>query len=194
MTEPIHFVHQSLWDRLRGLDPNEVSKRAKVEWKERGYLVPFLDELYLVDLKGEFIAVKGKGVSPELQVAVLEYLVGAKELEPSGRWVSLKDLKGGRGFAQSHPLPLELVLRRYGNDPDGFRDKGLALGGEPASYGDLSFILRALPRIPVLLIFWRGDEEFPPRLNFLFDLTASQHMRLDALYGLAIEVIKRYSS
>lgn len=194
MTEPIHFVHQSLWERLKGLEPQEVSKRAKVEWDGKGYLVPFLDELYLVDPTGRFVPVKGQEVSAELQVAVLEYLIGAKELEPSERWVSLKDLKGGRGFAQSHPLPLELILKRYGDDLDDFRAKGFALGGEPASYGDLSFVLRALPRIPVLLVFWKGDEEFPPRLNFLFDVTASEHMRLDALYGLAIEVIKRYSS
>lgn len=194
MSEPVHFVHPSLWERLRKCDPKDVERRALVAFREGMYLVPFLGELYGVDPNGAFIPLRGKGPSPELQVSVIEYLLGAKELEPSGRWMLMKDLKGGRGFAQSHPLPHEGILGLYGRDREGFLQRGLQLGGEPMRFGDASVILKPLPRIPMLFVLWEGDEEFPPRLNVLFDQTASEHLRLDALYGLAVEVIRRYSS
>lgn len=194
MSEPIHFVHPSLWERLRRCEPEDVARRALVEVREGKFVVPFLGDLYLVDPEGEFRALRGEEPSAELQVSVIEYLLGAKELEPAGRWVLMKDLKGGRGFAQSHPLPQEKILEVYGRDREGFLRRGQELGGEAMGFGDASVLLKPLPRIPMLLVLWEGDEEFPPRLNCLFDPTAAEHLRLDALYGLAVEVIRRYSS
>jgi len=194
MAAPIHFVHQSLWQRLRERDPGEISKRALIEFDGHRFLIPFLGDLYAVDPQGEFLVLKGPEPSAELQVSVIEYLLGAKEIESLGRWVMMKDLKGGRGFAQSHPLPLEGIMERFGRDREGFVQKGRSLGGKVFKFGDASILLKPLPRIPMLFVLWEGDEEFPPRLNVLFDPTATEHMRLDALYGLAVEVCRRYSS
>jgi len=194
MTEPIHFVHKSLYNRLNELDPWDVSRRSLIRYDGQRFIIPFLGDLYALDPKGELTVLSGKEATPELEVSILEYLIGAKEIEPQGRWVSLKDLKGGRGFAQSHPLPLDGLLQKYGKDPQGFLKKGIELGGEVKRVGDAGIILHPLPRIPMLLVLWKGDEEFPPRLNVLFDPTSQEHLRLDALYGLAIEVIRRYSS
>ncbi len=196
MTEPIHFVHPHLWERLKKELPEDVCRRAKVKFEEGVYKVPFLRDLYGVDpQKATFKVIKAPQVpSPELQVGVLEYLLGAKDLPLKGRWVLMKDLKGGGAFAASHPLPLEPILERYGQDPDGFGRKGVELGGERASFGDASLKFWALPRVPLLFVLWRGDEEFPPRLSVLFDPTAPEHMPLDALYGLAVEICHRLSS
>jgi len=194
MTEPIHFVHKSLYERLNQLDPLEVSKRSLIKYDGQRFIIPFLNDLYFLDPKGKLIVVSGREATPELEVSILEYLIGAKPIEPHGRWVSLKDLKGGRGFAQSHSLPLDELLQRYGRNPQGFLKKGIELGGKVKSVGDAGIILHPLPRIPMLLVLWKGDEEFPPRLNVLFDPTSQEHLRLDALYGLSIEVIRRYSS
>jgi len=194
MSEPVHFVHKSLYERLSSLDPLEVSRRSLVRYDGQRFLIPFLNDLYALDPQGALIVLSGRKVTPELEVSILEYLIGAKQIEPQGRWLSMKDLKGGRGFVQSHPLPLEGLLQKYGRAPQAFLKKGVELGGEVKRVGDAGIILRPLPRIPMLLVLWKGDEEFPPRLNVLFDPTAQEHLRLDALYGLAIEVIRRYSS
>jgi hypothetical protein len=42
-------------------------------------------------------------------------------------------------------------------------------GAVPFNQGDVSVLVRALPLVPIALILWRGDEEFPPEGNILFD-------------------------
>ena len=44
-----------------------------------------------------------------------------------------------------------------------------ALGGQPADYGDVAVTVSGFPRVPVTVVLWRGDEEFPPDGNMLFD-------------------------
>lgn len=193
MTEPIHFIHPSLWERLSELEPEEVCRRAMVGLEGDAYRVSFLKEVYAVDPKARtFLPLQeGPEPSPELKVAVINYLIGAKEIPPKGKWVLPKDLSGGRGFSASHTFPVEPILEQYGSDPEGFLRKGISLGAEREAFGDASLKFPALPRIPVLFVLWRGDEEFPPRINVLLDVTATEHMQVDALYGLVIEVCRR---
>ena len=46
---------------------------------------------------------------------------------------------------------------------------GETFGAEPSDQGDVSVLVKALPLVPVALIIWKGDEEFPPEGNILFD-------------------------
>jgi hypothetical protein len=46
-------------------------------------------------------------------------------------------------------------------------------------YGDASFTLHALPRIPITFILWEGDDEFPPLIRTLFDPTIPGYLPLE---------------
>jgi hypothetical protein len=43
------------------------------------------------------------------------------------------------------------------------------LGGRAIDAGDAGFEFAVFPRVPIQLILWEGDEEFPPEANILFD-------------------------
>ena len=74
--------------------------------------------------------------------------------------------------------------RKFGRRPDDFFEAGLSLGGVRVNYGDGGLIFQALPRIPVLCVLWAGDDEFPAKVNMLFDPTIEQHLALDTIWGL----------
>ncbi|RLA80135.1 MAG: hypothetical protein DRG36_03780 [Deltaproteobacteria bacterium] len=196
MTEPIHFLHPSLWERLSELEPAEVCRRAKVAHEGGTYIVRFLNELYRIDPKGRRFELLDDPLSQgapsvELQVVLITYLLNAKDLPLAGKWVQGKGLRGGVRFFASHPFPLEPLLERYGRDPQAFLQRASLLGGERERFGDAGVRFLALPRVPICLVLWKGDEEFEATISVLFDATADRHLPLDALYGLVLEICRR---
>jgi hypothetical protein len=126
-------------------------------------------------------------LSIELQLLILQYLIQAKDLPLGGKWISEKELKNGEMFYRGvHSLdmfknPLE---GRFGTRPDHFLEAGLSIGGVEVDHGDIGFQFQGLPRIPVLLILWAADDEFPAKVTILFDPTIEHHLALDTIWGL----------
>ncbi len=121
------------------------------------------------------------------RLSMLWYLVQAQHIPPSGNLVSPRQLPGGLIYARgSHILPLDELTERYGGDTGTFLKKAGALGGEYCDYGDACTMLYPFPRVPVLLVLWRKDEEFPARAELLLDATCSQHLRPDIIWSTAM--------
>ncbi|MBF0538534.1 MAG: DUF3786 domain-containing protein [Nitrospirae bacterium] len=105
----------------------------------------------------------------------------------SERLVPPEGLKGGEMFFKgAHALPLDKLAARFGADRDGFLDRGIALGGEVVSLGDVAIRVSPFPRVPVVLILWLKDDEFPARVNLLFDSTCEFHLPLDMNWNVAM--------
>ena len=122
-----------------------------------------------------------------LRLALLWYLVKATGDRPRGVLVSPARLPGGDLFARgTHVLPLDALAARYTECPEAFLAAGAALGGRPAPYGDAAVELPALPRVPVTLLLWTADDEFPARADLLFDVTAPRHLPTDVLWAIAM--------
>ncbi len=69
----------------------------------------------------------------------------------------------------------------------GFIERGLRFGAEIVQYGDAAVRLFPLPRVPVTIILWLEDEEFPARANLLFDSTVDYQISLsDIVWSIAM--------
>jgi hypothetical protein len=53
-------------------------------------------------------------------------------------------------------------------------------------YGDTSVRLFPFPRVPVVLIIWKQDKEFPARADILLDSTCSEHLPTDIIWSTAM--------
>ena len=106
----------------------------------------------------------------------------------TGRLVQPVNVKGGDIFFRgTHVLPLDKLALKYGNDKTGFLKRGTDLGGMQMNYGDASVKLFPFPRLPVVIILWQEDDEFPSRADILFDSTCEFHLALDILWSTAME-------
>jgi len=122
------------------------------------------------------------GAVPEPVVTLLShYLVASDGTEPAGTWISFADLPGGRVYCSAwRGYTGKALVRRFGNDVDAVRAAAVRLGREALDLSsDLAIRLDVLPKVPVALLYWAGDEEFEPRADFLFDATASHHLPTD---------------
>lgn len=199
VTEPIHTVHPKLWERLLQLDPAEVCRRSGAQFDEASglYLIDYLRERYHISPSRRIIEAVSDPTSQEdpsieLKVIFITYLLNAQEIPLADKIVAGSNLTGGKTFFQgSHQFPLDPLIERYGRDVEGFLARGISLGATQERYGDVGFRLAALPRVPVIMVLWGVDEEFPARLSVLFDASIEQHLPLDGVYGLVTEICRR---
>lgn len=199
MEEHIHFLHPSLWENLVQADPEDVCRRSGAHFEDStdSYILDFLQERYLIsphsrDFKPLAGPIPAGAPSVDLQVTLITYLLSAQEIPLVGKLVSGSNLRGGMTFFQgAHRLPIEPLVEKYGRDPEGILAKGLSLGATQEKFGDAGLRFPALPRVPVIMVLWAGDDEFPSKLNVLFDASIEQHLHLDAIYGLVREICLR---
>lgn len=131
-------------------------------------------------------------VNIETGLSIVFYLLRAAEKPLAGEWVSEKDLPGGVTFFRgSRSAPVHIIADRFGDDLDGFRESCLARGGVAADMADAAFVFRALPRVPVAVLYWRPDEEFGAEAKLLFDRSISEHLPIDIIFGITEELCAR---
>ena len=178
------------WKRLRALPPPDVAGRSKCVYSESfGYYeVNFLGSMVWVDPHRErFLSPHGEvmDLSLEDSLPILVYLAEAQNIPLAERLVSPKDIKGGEMFFRGpHSFPVAPLEQAFGDNKDGFLAAGEKCGGVPGTLGDASFQVMAFPRVPLQVLLWLTDEDFPAQISFLFDATIEQHFPLDVIFAL----------
>ena len=64
------------------------------------------------------------------------------------------------------------------------------LGAEAIAGGDLGYAFELFDGLKIGLLFWHGDEEFYPRVRYLWDQNAKQYIRYETMY-FAVELLRR---
>lgn len=188
---------EKAWNVLRDLEPAMVCRNAMVAFDPATgiYLLRSFGMDVSVDTEKKIIssqAPEGDLLLERLgyfsRLSILFYLISARDIPLSGRLVRPENLKGGHIFFRgTHVLPLDKLASRYTGDAEAFLKRGDELGGGQLAYGDASVRLFPFPRIPVDIILWQEDEEFPPRADLLFDSTCELHLALDILWSIAMK-------
>lgn len=186
---------EKAWEALGSLEPQGVAVRAEVRYDDASghYVVPSFGDEFLVSPSSRSVSCRGSQgemllSTPEFffKLSILWYLVCAKEIPLSGKLVNPVHVKGGMMFAQgTHILPLEELAERYGGDRAQFEKVGKDLGGTIAQYGDTAVQVWPFPRVPVVAALWSADEEFPARVDLMFDATCDRHLPTDVLWSVA---------
>ena len=196
MPEKILSGDQLAWALLTEQEPSTICKQADVQYDfiANKFIMHCFGQEILVDAANNTIVSHtplGKrllhGLGYFFDIAALWYLGKAKNIPPSGRMISPASLGGGEIFRRgTHVLPLEKITASYGSDFDGFYKRGMELGGQHMEYGDASLRLYPFPRVPVTMILWGADAEFPARADMFFDVTCEQHLPTDVIWSTAM--------
>ena len=183
--------------RIKEMDLEERAKRAGADYRrvENGekIILRFFSEPYHLHFPQiEFSSPTKKTVSLVARILLLHYLMRADGSPLIGKWVGYKDIPGGLLYASVFARRVtEPLLRKFGKSTKRFREMGIELGGEPAGAGDVSFILRVFPFIPLQYVLWEGDEEFPPAVQLLFDASVDHYLPLEDIVVLGQMVTGR---
>ena len=169
-------------EELSGKDLNQIAVYAGAEMRggeeERSCIcLEFLKKEILIswpDIEFSYNKTPEKEVSIQEKVLLLHYLHGAYALKgPTvvGEWISFQEVPDGKFYLDAfHRRARDPLVRAFGEKPELLeRLAKEAFQAVPADQGDVSVIVQALPLVPIELILWAGDDEFPPSGNILFD-------------------------
>ncbi len=180
---------------LGSIDPGAAAAERGVEYDaDRGlFRVVFLGQSMTVSFpSGEVHVPGGKRQSGAVVVVALHYLTYRGEPLRSEGWLAYREMPGGRVFSSAFEQMSEVKLAsRFGADPDEFAAAARSLGGEPAGSGEFSFVIPALPRLPLNVILWPECEGVEGAARVLFPPRAPYYLHTEDLAALGIVAAER---
>lgn len=174
--------------RFLTYDQSAVIAKSPVTYDEQAIYLPVLDRTCRISrATGELAWSSPTGFLPTAEfhdaLTIFDYLCDAKPNRClSGQLKSMASF--GHAFHTNlleaeTASPLESAIDR---EPDSFRSACQALGGVPFPNCDIGFTLPFFPDLPITLQFWHSDDEFPPRLRYLWDCNATDCIRYETMY------------
>lgn len=134
--------------------------------------VPFLNRTYRVSYP-DFVFTdmdSDAAVPLQEQVLILHYLIGNSPEWLKGQWVAYREIQGAQfyysAFIKRAVDPLKKI---FGQSVQPLTAAAQNLNGRPIDAGDAGFEFLVFPKVPVQVIVYQGDDEFPAEASILFD-------------------------
>ena len=130
-------------------------------------------------------ATDGERLDFTVRIVTAHYLLRAGRGDLTGEWRSYRDFKDGAFFHGAFSQTSEQRIARIftGRIAD-LKIASEKLGGEALDEdlgGDFSIRFTALPRIPLALVFYDADDDFPASAKILFDASAPLFLDMECL-------------
>ncbi|MBN1914200.1 MAG: DUF3786 domain-containing protein [Candidatus Omnitrophica bacterium] len=136
--------------------------------------IKFLADTYQLDLREKKALSLSCNVAAKDFTAILILHYAAQKLkglpDVRGEWLSFKEVSQVEGYLPAFKKrAISPLLRKYGSKPEGIITAAQRIPLKRVDQGDVGIVLEAFEKVPVLITLWRGDDEFGPEANMLFD-------------------------
>jgi len=126
------------------------------------------------------------------KILMLHYLISAKGTPATGKLIGFRQVPGGlfehASFSREVLTPL---LDHFGKEPEQLVEAATNLGGSKVSYGDVAVSIKTFPKVSVVIILWRGDDEFAPNASMLFDSTVADYLSTEDMSVLCERIVEK---
>ncbi len=189
-------VLEEVKKKAQGKDWEELAPALGLEFlPPKELLIPYLDGI--VRLRPEEARREdGLPLDPRDQILLYNYVFFAGKVPLSGEFVGLESFP--------HSLSKVSTLRRYAEEKlaQGFTGRlpllqkaleGFRFEFPSSSPGDLAFVVWVLPRVPLRVHFFEGEEEegLSPEVKILYDAKATAYLDLESLVFCAERLVER---
>ena len=124
------------------------------------------------------------------KILILHYFITTTGSSPTNRLVTFRELPAGRNYFPTFiKRVINPITERFGSFPEELITAAENLDGSRNTYGDISVTIQAFPRMAVTLVLWRGDKDFPPQGNILFDANVSDYLPLEDITILCETIV-----
>ena len=189
------YLDANHWQMLAEADPALLCRRGRCRHDAAScsYRLRLWGEEYRIDQRRTAIIREDGGPLPHpyFNVFIVSYLLLQDDLEVSGEWVSEKDFPGGATFFRGpHLLPTQVLADRYQDDLEAFAQRCQDLGGTRLPLADAAYAFTIAADLPVAVLYWIGDADFPAEAKVLFDRSLIARLPLDVVYSLGVTVCR----
>ncbi|MDM8522227.1 DUF3786 domain-containing protein [Desulfococcaceae bacterium HSG8] len=185
-------IVQELKQKLLATDLSSAAPKVGGSFSNDQLTLKIFGKSFIVCSDGSLIS--DIHINPWVAILVITYVLDCEGLPVSGNWVPFRELKTGkiwqRLFRQRCEIPLKKVADTY---TDLFEDLIRIFNGKQVRNhyeSDISLVLHPLPRIPMLICYWRPGDGLESDLSLFFDSTAENNCGIEAIYALGTGFVR----
>ena len=182
--------------RFLELDQEEMIRRFSLDADAEEIRISYYDRLYAIDREtGEIRA--GDGTAADVSfgplMSIYHLLWYSKpDAANTGRFVPFRELRNASPFSPAFEKTIaEELARPFDGHLEALLRACEALSGEQIKQGDAGYIFHAFDCMPVMMLFWDGDDEFPAQANLLFDTGITDFTHVETVCAVAGDRIHR---
>ncbi len=165
--------------RIKDLAQQCVKSGARYTDSPKAVIIDYLNQSYRIsppDIEVSSLA-EGESVPLRDKILILHYFGQARGTPLSNRKITYKELPDGiHYFPVFYKRAIKPIVSHFGKEPQRLLEFASVLGGQKADYGDSAVTIHAFSKAPITFVLWKGDEEFAPEGNILFDSSISDYL------------------
>jgi hypothetical protein len=127
-------------------------------------------------------------------IPLLNYILFSEGEDIAGRWVPFRELEQGKTwnplFERRCEQPLKQIADSHG---ELFEDLISMFSGESSFNkfsSDISVVLYPFPKVPILICYWKPEDDLESRLHLFFDDTAEKNLPVESLFTLGTGLVR----
>jgi hypothetical protein len=182
---------ENLKRKIATIDLQSAAQRLGAKFSHEKLTIKCLGKDFSVDTQGNIFT--EIHVHSWIAVPVLNYILAGAGTPVSGEWVPFRELEGGktwyRLFGQRCEKPLKKVADTY---TDLFEDMIHLFNGRQVENhyaSDISLVLHPLPKVPLLICYWKPEDDLASDLNIFFDSKAEENLNIESIYTLGTGLV-----
>ena len=146
--------------KIAACDLKDAADRTGGVYADGRMTLRIMGKPFSIDHNGDLFS--NIHINPWVVSNILRYVLTCKGVPLTQKWVSFRELEGGREqnglFVQTSEVPFKKIADRY---IDFFEDLILIFNGQRVEKlfdSDISLILSPLPKLPILICYWKPEE------------------------------------
>ncbi|MGE0087123.1 MAG: DUF3786 domain-containing protein [Desulfococcaceae bacterium] len=172
-------------DRIAEINLGRKAGILGAEAEGNGLRIPFFGKPYRISPEGIFNPAGKRAGYSKCIILFKHILLCPDEIPEHGDWTAYREFPDAGPLTGYFAKDVEKSLAgHFSGRTDDLKKACAEFGGilyEKKFSCDLAVQFRALPRIPVLLIFNDGDEEFPAQCSVLFRKSIGSYLDMESV-------------
>lgn len=135
-------------------------------------------------------------INPWITIPLLSYILTCQGIPISNRWVPFRELKNGKTWHRLFHQQCELPFKKIADTHTVlFEDLIHIFNGNKVENhyeSDIALALLPLPKIPLLVCYWKPEDGLESDFNLFFDSTAEENSSIEAIYSLGTGLVRMF--
>jgi hypothetical protein len=171
--------------------PDRIGGRLFEKEGKPALELPYFNE-HIIITPDQITKKDGSAMTRYEQVFIHIHMAQGGSALPSGKWRNFVEFPNTVSKMVSMVDQVETpLIKKFQGNTDALKAAAIALGGidkhDDFPTSDVAMLFTPLPRVPVMLMFWDGDETdgFNAEAKLSFDDTISQHLDIESIMFLS---------
>ncbi|MFP7753413.1 DUF3786 domain-containing protein [Thermodesulfobacteriota bacterium B35] len=135
-------------------------------------------------------------IIPWVRMPLLSYVINPTHQQPTGNWISFRELEGGLDWQGLFHSRCENPLRKLADANPGLLSDLVELfnaRSEDLFAADIALVLHPLPHIPLLIAYQAPEDDLESKLTILFDRCCATNLPIKSIFTLCSGLVRMFA-